>query len=73
MVEDSVADSQCGFRAGSWGCVDMVFCVCQLVEKTIEHQSKIFLLFIELHKAYESVHAKTGTVVYICFAETWCT
>ena len=43
VVEDSVADSQCGFRAGR-GCVDMVFCVHQLVEKTIEHCSKIFLL-----------------------------
>jgi len=34
VVEDSVADSQCGFRAGR-GCVDLVFCVRQLVEKTI--------------------------------------
>ena len=54
VVEDSVADSQCGFRAGR-GCVDMVFCVRQLVEKTIEHHSKIFLLFVDLHKAYDSV------------------
>ena len=29
VAEDSVADSQCGFRAGR-GCVDMVFCVHQL-------------------------------------------
>ena len=54
VVEDSVADSQCGFRAGR-GCVDMVFCARQLVEKTIEHRSKIFLLFLDLRKAYDSV------------------
>ena len=54
VVEDSVADSQYGFRVGR-GCVDMVFCVCQLVEKTIEHQSKIFLLFVDHCKAYDSV------------------
>ena len=27
----------------------------QLVEKTIEHRSKIFLLFVDLRKAYDSV------------------
>ena len=54
MVEDSVANSQCGFKAGR-GCVDMVFCVRQLVEKTIEHHSQIFILFIDLLKAYDSV------------------
>ena len=54
VVEDSVADSQCGFRAGR-GCVDMVFSVRQLVEKTTEHHSKIFLLFVDLRKAYDSV------------------
>ena len=54
MVEDSVADSQCGIRAGR-GCMDMAFCVRLLVEKTIEHHHKVFLLFIDLHKAYDSV------------------
>ena len=54
VVEDSVTDSQCGFRAGR-GCVDLIFCVRQFVEKTIEHRSKIFLLFVDLRKAYDSV------------------
>ena len=36
--------------------------MCHLVEKTIEHGSKVFLLFVDLHKAYDSA----GTVV--CFA-----
>jgi len=42
---------QCGFRAGK-GCVDVIYCVCQLVEKTIIYHSKIFLLFVDLCKAY---------------------
>ena len=41
-VEDSVADSQCGFRAGR-GYGDLIYCVCQLVEKTIIHRSKTFI------------------------------
>ena len=31
----------------------MVFCVRQLVEKTIENHSKIFFLFADLHKVYD--------------------
>jgi len=63
VVEDSVVDSQCSFRAGR-GCVDLVF---QLVEKTIEHHSKILLLFVDLRKAYDSAG------ILVCFAEVWCT
>ena len=51
VVEEGVSDSQCEFRAGR-GCVNMIFCVCQLVEKAIEHNTKLFLLFVE---AYDSV------------------
>ena len=51
LVKDVVADSQCGFR----GCADMVFCAPQLVEKAIEHNTKVFLLFVYLRKAYDSV------------------
>ena len=54
VVEETVSDSQCWFRAGR-GCVDMIFCVCQLVEKAIEHNTKLFLLFVDLRKGYDSV------------------
>ena len=54
VVEEVVSDTQRGFRTGK-GCVDMIFCVCQLVEKAIEHNTKIFLLFVDLRKAYDSV------------------
>ena len=33
----------------------MVFPIRQLTEKTIEHQKKLFLLFIDIRKAYDSI------------------
>ena len=36
-----VSDSQCRFSAGR-GCVDMIFCVCHLVERAIEHNTTLF-------------------------------
>ena len=47
-------ESQCGFRKGR-SCSDMIFTVRQLVEKTIEHGAKLFLVFVDLSKTYDSV------------------
>jgi len=54
VVEETVSDFQCGFRAGR-DRVDMIFCICQLLEKPIEHNTKVLLLFVDLRKAYDSV------------------
>ena len=54
MAEGVLSDSQYGFRSGR-GCVDLIFSTRQLLEKTIEHQSKLFMLFVDLRKAYDSV------------------
>ena len=54
VVEEQVTDSQCYLRKGR-GRVDMLFCARQLVEKAYEHNSNTFLLFIDLHKAYDSI------------------
>ena len=54
LAEDELPESQCGFRAGR-SCTDMIFTVRQFVEKSWEHQSKAFLTFIDLKKAYDSV------------------
>lgn len=54
IVEAEVPESQCGFRVGR-GCPDAIFCVRQLIEKAYEHHSSIFLVFIDLYKAYDSV------------------
>lgn len=54
LAEVELPESQCGFRRGR-GCSDMIFTVRQLVEKSWEHRSEVFLLFIDLKKAYDSV------------------
>ena len=42
-----------GFEGGRGA--DMIFCVHQLMEKAREHNTKLFILFVDLHKAYDSV------------------
>ena len=54
VAEDELPESQCGFRKGR-GCSDMSFVIRQLVEKSMEHRSKQFLVFVDLKKAYDSV------------------
>ena len=54
LAEEVLPDSQCGFRKGR-GCVDMMFVARQLVEKSVEHDSELFVLFVDLKKAYDSV------------------
>ena len=49
VVEEVVADSQCGFWC-YYGCTDMTFCARQLVVLAIEHDTKVFILFIDLKK-----------------------
>jgi len=47
VAEDVLPYSQCGFRAGR-GCIDMIFVARQLIEKAREHQSDLFVLFVDL-------------------------
>ena len=54
IAEDVLPDSQCGFRKGR-GCVDMVYVARQLMEKTLEHDSDAYVLFVDLRKAYDSI------------------
>jgi len=54
IAEGLLPDSQCGFRKGR-GCTDMIFVARQLMEKTREHGDSLFLLFVDLKKAYDSV------------------
>ena len=56
---DQIADrvlpeSQSGFRKAR-GCVDMIFVTTQLVEKAREHNDTLYMLFVDLKKAYDSV------------------
>ena len=54
VAEQELPKSQCGFRRGR-GCNDMIFVVRQLIEKAFEHQTKQYLIFVDLRKAYDSV------------------
>ena len=47
-------ESQCGFRKER-GCVEMIFVARQLVEKAREHNQSLYMLFVDLRKAYDSV------------------
>ena len=57
LAERELPDSQCGFRK-SRSCTDTTFVVRQLTEKAQEHQMKLFTIFIDLKKAYDSVPRK---------------
>ena len=54
LAEEVLPETQCGFRKGR-SCSDMIFTVCQIIEKSWEHRTKSFLSFIDLKKAYDSV------------------
>ena len=54
MVAEDILPDQCGFRKGR-GCGGMMFVARELVEKSIEHNSQLYVLFVDLKKAYDSV------------------
>ena len=54
VAERVLPDTHCGFRSGR-GCTDMIFCARQLIEKSLKHNAKFFLLFVDLKKTYDSV------------------
>ena len=54
IAEKLFPDSQYDFRKDQ-GCVNMIFAARQLLEKTREHGDSLFIMFIDLKKAYNSV------------------
>ena len=53
LTEGSVMDEQGGFRSGR-GCLDQIFAVKQMIEKMIEKDKVMFMVFIDLEKAYNN-------------------
>lgn len=55
-IEEELEESeeQSGFRPGR-SCIDNIFCLKQLAEKTIAHGRELHIVFIDLRKAYDSV------------------
>ena len=45
LAEDELPDLLCGFKKGR-SCADMIFTVHQLVDKSLEHESKAFFTFL---------------------------
>ena len=54
LAEDLLPESQCGFRKER-SCTDMIFLIRQLLEKSWEHRAKVFVTFVDLRKAYDSI------------------
>ena len=53
-VNQVLRESQCGFRKGR-GCIDQVFSLRVLAEKAREYNTPLYLCFVDLRKAYDSV------------------
>lgn len=49
-----LSESQCGFRSGR-GTADMIFSLRQLQEKAREHDKELFVTFVDLTKAFDTV------------------
>ena len=57
MTGGLIDDDQGGFRAGM-GCVDRIFTLKQIGEKTREKTHRVCVGFIDLEKAYDRVNRK---------------
>ena len=55
VAESTLRENQCGFR-GNRGCIDQLFTLRLLMEKAREFHSPLYLCFIDLKKAYDSVN-----------------
>ena len=55
MTAEKVMDEQGRFRAEK-GCNDQMFGVRQVVEKTIEKDRSVYIVFVDLEKAYNNVN-----------------
>ena len=54
LLDEIVPESQCGFRKNR-GTVDMIFCARQIQEKCKEQNKDLYILFVDLTKAFDTV------------------
>ena len=55
FCQDVIPESQCGFCSGR-GTADMIFTARQIQEKCREQQVDLYMIFIDLTKAFDTVH-----------------
>ena len=55
LLDSICSESQCGFRKGR-GTVDMIFSLRQIQEKAREQNKPLYMLFIDLTKAFDTVN-----------------
>ena len=55
VVDDIYPESQCGFRAGR-GTIDMIFSLRQVAEKVREKNQEMYMVFVDLTKAFDTVN-----------------
>ena len=58
VVECQLSKSQCGFCRGH-GCADQIFPLRTAIEKSREFRHPLYMAFIDLRKAYDSVNRNT--------------
>ena len=58
LAEERLPETQCGFRPGR-GTVDMIFAARQIQEKCMEQQRELYMAFIDLTKAFDTVDRLT--------------
>ena len=54
LEQDHLPESQCGFRTGR-ETIDMIFAARQLQEKSMEQRQDLYITFVDLNKAFDSV------------------
>ena len=54
IVNSVYPESQCGFRSGR-GTIDMIFSLRQIQEKAMEQNQELYMVFVDLTKAFDTV------------------
>ena len=85
IIEPQLLETQCGFRKGR-GTVDQIWVVRQVVERATEYRTPVFMCFVDLTKAYDSVNRQAMAailreygvprqlvaIIEELHSETWC-
>ena len=62
IIDPQLMEAQCGFRKGC-GTVNQLWVVRQVVERATEYRNPLYLCFVDLTKAYNSVNRQAMTAI----------